>query len=129
VNHGQEETQVTGFRVEIFVADLEVFADFYTRVLGFDLAERRDGYAAVRCGAVRIGAVLAWSPVDPLARRVPTGVEFVVEVADLQAARDRIIAAGGELEADLQTRPWGLDDFRLFDPDGHYLRFTTGHGG
>jgi catechol 2,3-dioxygenase-like lactoylglutathione lyase family enzyme len=117
---------MTGFRVEIFVADLDAFADFYTCVLGFDLVERRDGYAAVRRGAVRIGAVPAWSPVDPLARRVPTGVEFVVEVADLPAERARIVAAGAELESDLQTRPWGLDDFRLFDPDGHYLRFTTG---
>ena len=119
---------MTGFRVELFVADLDVFADFYTRVLGFELTERREGCAAVRRVAVRIGAVPAWSPVDPLARRVPTGVEFVVEVgdlADLSAERDRIVGAGGALEADLRLRPWGLADFRLFDPDGHYLRFTT----
>ena len=124
----KKETAVTGFRIEIFVADLGTFTDFYTRVLGFDLVEQRDGYAAVRRGPVRIGAVPAWSPVDPRARRVPTGVEFVIEVADLPAERDRIVAAGAELEADLQTRPWGLADFRLFDPDGHYLRFTTEPG-
>lgn len=116
---------MTGFRVEVFVADLDVFADFYTRVLGFELIERREGYAAVRRGAARIGAVVAWSEVDPAARQVPTGVEFVLEVADLATERDRVVAAGWPLEADIQLRPWGLADFRVFDPDGHYFRFTT----
>ncbi|WP_255541823.1 hypothetical protein [Phycicoccus sp. CSK15P-2] len=28
-------------------------------------------------------------------------------------------------DADLQRRPWGLDDFRLSDPDGYYYRFIS----
>jgi hypothetical protein len=28
------------------------------------------------------------------------------------------------MEEDLQPRPWGLEDFRLVDPDGYYLRVT-----
>ena len=41
------------------------------------------------------------------------------------AVRDRMVSAGVDLDADLQQRPWGLEDFRLSDPDGYYYRFTS----
>jgi catechol 2,3-dioxygenase-like lactoylglutathione lyase family enzyme len=116
-------------RVELFVADLDVFVDFYTRVLGFEVfADRRredPSYAAVRRGRVQIGAARAWAPVDRSARGLPTGTELVLETDDdLTAERNRIVAAW-PLEEDLTERPWGLTDFRLYDPDGYYLRVTT----
>jgi lactoylglutathione lyase len=116
-------------RIELFPADLDVFVDFYTRVLGFEVfADRRHEdppYAAVRRGRVQIGAVRAWTPVDRSARGLPTGTELVLEIDDLTAERDRIIAADWPLDEDLTERPWGLTDFRLYDPDGYYLRVTT----
>lgn len=27
----------------------------------------------------------------------------------------------------LQQRPWGLKDFRIIDPFGYYIRFTSPH--
>ena len=51
-------------------------------------------------------------------------VEIVLEVDDVAAERDRVVAAGGKLADDLVTRPWGLTDFRLYDPDGNYWRVT-----
>lgn len=33
-------------------------------------------------------------------------------------------AADWPLEEGLTSRPWGLSDFRLLDPHGHYLRIT-----
>jgi lactoylglutathione lyase len=116
-------------RIELFVADLDVFADFYTRVLGFAITDdRRHGeppYLAVRRDRVRIGAAHPWKPVDRSARALPTGVEVVFEADDIIAERDRVVAQGWSLDADLQTRPWGLTDFRLFDPDGYYVRITS----
>lgn len=115
-------------RVELFPADLDVFVDFYTRVLGFEIAEDRrhadPPYAAVRRGRARIGALRS-DPVDPLARRLPAGTELVLETDDVTAERDRIIATGWPLEEDLTERPWGLTDFRLYDPDGYYVRVTS----
>jgi hypothetical protein len=32
---------------------------------------------------------------------------------------------GGELLEDLVDRPWGLQDFRLLDPDRYLLRYTS----
>ena len=45
-------------------------------------------------------------------------------VDDVQAERDRLVAAGVELAEDLTDRPWGLTDVRVHDPDGYYLRIT-----
>jgi uncharacterized glyoxalase superfamily protein PhnB len=82
-------------------------------------------YLGVRRDQVRIGAVPAGGPVDRSARAFPAGTELVLETDDVAAERDRVVAQGWPLEADLQTRPWGLTDFRLCDPDGYYLRITS----
>ena len=115
-------------RIEIFPDDLDTFVKFYTEVLGFTLAvDQRDSdhpYAAVEYGKVRIGAARAWEKVDSSARALPGGVEIVLEVDDLTAFRARVQAAGYPLAQDLQRRPWGLTDFRLYDPAGYYLRIT-----
>jgi len=122
-------TDHAAIRLELFPADLDVFVEFYVVVLGFELiADRRDEpepYAYVRRGGVRIGAVTPWEPVDRHRRVPPHGTEIVIEVDDLVKERDRIVAAGHPLAEDLTERPWGLTDFRVLDPDGYYLRFTT----
>jgi len=118
-----------GLRFELFPADLDRFVDFYVRVLRFELkADRRHEqppYVFVSRGGVRIGALRAWEQVDPQLRALPHGVELVIEVEDLAAERDAVLMAGAALAEDITARPWGLEDFRLFDPDGYYLRFTT----
>lgn len=114
-------------RFEIFTDDLDAVVDFYTRVLGFSLVtderEHRERYAALERDAVRVGA--AWRlGVSPEHRRPPTGVELVLEVDDIAAERERVLAAGWPIEEDLTLRPWGLTDLRVLDPGGHYLRLT-----
>jgi lactoylglutathione lyase len=51
-------------------------------------------------------------------------MELVLEVDDIAAERDRVVAAGWPPAEDLQDRPWGLRDFRILDPAGYYLRIT-----
>ena len=115
-------------RFEIFPADLDVTVDFYQRVLGFQLTDDRrdqDDYVALRRGAVRVGAVREAVPDERAARRPPAGVELVLEVDDVAAERDRVVAAGWPLDDDLHDQFWGLRDFRILDPDGYYLRITN----
>ena len=116
-------------RFEIFTADLDAVVAFYTDVLGFTLVrdERSAavGYVALQRDTVRIGAAYRPDPVDAAARRPPTGIELVLEVDDLHAEHDRVGAAGWPLAEPLQDRPWGLTDFRVIDPAGHYLRITN----
>ena len=117
-------------RFEIFPADMDATADFYTRVLGFGLiGDRRDDaepYMNLARDSVRIG-VVGRPPLDDRQfefRRPPTGVEIVLEVDDVDGEHDRVQASGWPVAEDLQTRPWGLRDFRVYDPSGYYLRIT-----
>ena len=118
----------TSLRLEIFPVDLTATVRFYTDLAGFSLVTDRRGderpYVAMIRDDVRIGAAIVPGG-NPLHRRPPTGVEIVIEVDYLHAERDRIRHAGWPLEEDITRRPWGLQDFRVLDPDGYYLRFTT----
>jgi lactoylglutathione lyase len=115
-------------RFEIFPSDLDATVDFYVRVLGFAVLkdQRHDpaAYVYLGRGGVRVGALRRDAPDVRAARLPPTGVELVLEVDDISAERDRVVAAGWPLDEDPQLRPWGLTDFRILDPDGYYLRIT-----
>ena len=118
----------TSLRLEIFPADLNATVRFYVDLLGFSLAaDRRSDalpYLALQRDDVQIGAVVVPGGY-PAHRRPPTGVEIVIEVDFLHVERDRIRLAGWPIEEDIMRRPWGLQDFRVLDPDGYYLRFTS----
>lgn len=114
-------------RIELFPADLDASVDFYVSVLAFAIAkdDRRGGgrYVWLRRDGVGLGLVERRAKDgEPASRRVD--VEIVLEVDDVTAERDRVVASGGALADDLVTRPWGLTDFRLYDPDGNYWRVT-----
>lgn len=118
----------TTLRLEIFPADLNATVRFYVDLLGFTLVTDRRGdeqpYLALERDGVRIGASARPGEGSPAQRRPPTGVEIVLEVDYLHAERDRIRHAGWPIEEDIVRRPWGLQDFRVIDPDGYYLRIT-----
>jgi lactoylglutathione lyase len=119
----------TTVRCEIFPADLDATADFYVDVLGFRLARDERGtnvpYLALERDEVRLGAAQRPMPPRREPRRPPIGVELVLEVDDLLADRERVAAAGWPVTEEIASRPWGLRDFRLLDPDGYYWRITT----
>jgi catechol 2,3-dioxygenase-like lactoylglutathione lyase family enzyme len=116
-------------RIELFPNSIDTFIDFYTRILNFTLLQRKGTYAYLNRDAIYIGAIETPTK-DSMAERVAyrqpnKGVEIVFEVGELIAERDRILAAGYRLDADIQRQEWGLEDFRLTDPDGYYIRITT----
>lgn len=118
----------SSLRIEIFVHDVNATVRFYADTLGFSIAvdQRAEPqpYLELVRDAVRIGVVACPGEGLPQFRRPPTGVEIVLEVDFLHAERDRLRLAGWPIDEDIQRRPWGLQDFRVFDPDGYYLRFT-----
>ncbi len=120
-------------RFELFPSDLDATADFYTRVLRFNIASDRrhdpQPYLSLERDGVRIGAAGRQDHGHRDCRRPPVGVELVLEVDDLDDELDHVQRAGWPLADDLQARPWGLRDFRLVDPSGYYLRITERRAG
>lgn len=116
-------------RIEIFPSSLPRMIDFYSGVLNFRLIKHEGDYAYLGRDNIFIGAIETGSSESREEkgsyRRPTKGVEIVIEVDDLEKERDFIVGKGWELDADLEAQPWGLRDFRLTDPDGYYLRFTT----
>ena len=115
-------------RIEIFPADIDRFLDFYTRVLRFNVMKREGQYVSIKRDSISIGANCEHAEggmPDSLAFGRPVqGVEIVFEVDDLKEERDHVVASGWKLDADVTHQFWGLNDFRIFDPDGYYLRIT-----
>lgn len=121
--------------VNIDVDDLARAEAFYTQALGLTIGRRM--------GSAGIELLGAGSPIYLLHKRegsaahrgsdlrhyrrhwTPVHLDFVVP--DVAAARDRCIAAGAVLEADIATHAWGSIAL-LADPFGHgfcLLRFTA----
>lgn len=125
-------TMPASMRIELFPASMDVFLDFYTRVLNFTLLQRKGTYAYLRRDAIYIGAIESPTSntlADRASYRKPNrGIEIVFEVDDVAAERDRVVAAGYNLDADIAKQEWGLMDFRLVDPDGYYVRITSRGG-
>jgi catechol 2,3-dioxygenase-like lactoylglutathione lyase family enzyme len=119
-------------RLELFVYDLPVSLDFYSRILGFKAGQQQvDGYTLVTNGEVHLGLNLRSNlpndhPVQAIGNeRLGRGIEIVLEVDDIDQYYDRVIAQNWPLSDKLQLQPWGLRDFRIIDPNGYYFRITS----
>jgi predicted enzyme related to lactoylglutathione lyase len=111
---------------EVFHRDIRTLVNFYVGVLGFQRPEvdMTSDYVVVCRDDVRVGCCFH-SEANSSPRRPPDGSEIVLRVDDIQAEYDRVLSSGWPIADSLQNRPWGLTDFRIFDPTGQYLRITN----
>jgi len=101
-------------------------------VLGFKMiAQHVDGYTPMTNGNVllSLNSSVCLSENHPIraksGQRQGLGVEIVLEVDDVMAYYQHVLASRWPLCESMQERPWGLTDFRIQDPDGYYLRITS----
>lgn len=126
---------------ELSVTSLERSLPFYTDLLGFTLAFRRDDppFAYLDLDGAQLmleelhdDAWLTGELQPPLGR----GVNFQIEVASIQPILDRLRAAGAPLFRE-PRESWyatgaieeGQREFLVQDPDGYLLRFCEVLGG
>jgi catechol 2,3-dioxygenase-like lactoylglutathione lyase family enzyme len=119
-------------RIELFVNDLSISLDFYRRVLGFEIGERQSvGYTLMTNGEVQLGLNLRSNLPDdhPVQaqeyERIGRGIEIVLEIDNIEEFYQYVFIQNWPIVGKLQQQPWGLIDFRVFDPDGYYLRITS----
>jgi YD repeat-containing protein len=112
--------------------DVEASMRWYRDVLGFAVQQTYDrdgkmGGAVMTAGQVRIilnqdDGKLGWDRIKG------QGCYFQVNVAtpaDVDAAAERIKAAGGELLNEPADRPWGARMFQFRDLDGFKVGIST----
>jgi catechol 2,3-dioxygenase-like lactoylglutathione lyase family enzyme len=119
-------------KIELFVSDLARSRAWY-EALGFRLVREYGDWQMLALGDnildLQGDAHATAGPhyFTPDIGRWPrgTGVEISIEVDDVDGLYARALALGVDVVKPIQDRPWGARDFRVADPDGYFLRFTT----
>jgi catechol 2,3-dioxygenase-like lactoylglutathione lyase family enzyme len=117
---------VLELRVALTAADFERCVEFYCDGLGIEPAAfwNNDGGHAVMIEMGRATLELfdegQAGAIDQIeaGRRLSGQIRFALQVPDLQAALDRLLAHGATLVHDPVVTPWGDRNVRLQDPDG-----------
>lgn len=105
------------------VTDMDRSIAYYREALGFHLAWRTtdDRLAALASGEIEMLLLVRWTGDSP----PPAQSAYVyVEDPDTLSAEYRL--AGADIADPVASRPNGMRDFVVRDPDGH--RFTLGRG-
>lgn len=128
-------------QLELHVPDFDLVKRFYG-LLGFKVVwehkpEQDKGYLVLENDA---GCIINfWSGTDAIYDQTyfkrfdrqtkrGFGVEIVVPTKqNLQVLQESLQNSGVNIVERLKKRPWGLDDFRIEDPYGYYLRITSPH--
>ncbi|HVI97742.1 MAG TPA: VOC family protein [Sphingomonas sp.] len=96
-----------------FVADVGAAAPFFTDVLGFAVGMEAEGITTFVSPDQRTTQISVFTA-------DPSGLEpaYSVEVADVDAAHARALAAGCEVVYALRDEPWGVRRFFVREPGG-----------
>jgi predicted enzyme related to lactoylglutathione lyase len=99
----------------LLVPDVAATADFYRRILGFksDPGTETPEYTVVW----RANAAVHLAK----GKHAPTGVRIFFWVKDVNALYEQVIKGGAAIAVPLETRPYGLRDFAILDPNGVLL--------
>jgi DNA-binding transcriptional MerR regulator/uncharacterized glyoxalase superfamily protein PhnB len=108
------------------VRDLERSADYYEEALGLEVAWRTDDgrLAAVASAGIELLLLVAWEGEGP---PPPQSAYVYVEDPDARFAECR--EAGAEVVEDVASRPYGMRNFTVRDPDGHCYTLGAGEAG
>lgn len=116
----------TLYRVINPVGDIEIATQFFSAVLGLAGDRVSPGRHYFDCGETILACY------DPIADGDDLGEGWhhhgnqylYFAVADLEATRDRVVQAGGEIMAGIATMPWGERLFYATDPGGNPISFV-----
>ncbi len=99
---------------EFPLADVAAGVEYYRDVLGFSVNYQMEGFAVIDRDRARILLIAKTAQHKGIA-------SCYVYVADADALHAEMTARGANVEGDPVSRPWGLREFRVFDPEGNIL--------
>jgi catechol 2,3-dioxygenase-like lactoylglutathione lyase family enzyme len=104
------------FRVILPVSDIDLAERFYSRVLGMPGKRVSPGRHYFDCGGTILACYDAKADGDSTAS-TPNPDHVYLAVSDLEAAYDRVVAAGCQwIEDKIKSRAWGERSFYARDP-------------
>ena len=104
---------------QLDVKDVRATQEYYRDVLGFDIAWLwLNDYGCVAKDDVRIYLTAN--------DEVGTPMTCCLDVDDDDAVHAACVERGGRVVSPLETKPWGMREFTLEDPNGHLLRIGQG---
>jgi catechol 2,3-dioxygenase-like lactoylglutathione lyase family enzyme len=113
---------------QLFVRDVAVAVEFYTRKLGFSLAfsyGEPPFYVEVFRDGARLNLRCVDSEVvDPLRRDAEQLLAASIALDDAKPLFHEYQAAGVEFVQSLRSEPWGARTFIVRDPDGNLVLFA-----
>ena len=118
------------FFFEIFAQDLVLSRAFYADAIGLTVMHGSPAFIVLEKGAAKLHLVARDHLPAAQRRRGCVGmpaacaVELCFEVPDIIGAYDLARQSGHAVTEPLRDQPWGRTDFRMFDPDGVYVRVT-----
>ncbi|MCF8606916.1 VOC family protein [Gordonia sp. HY442] len=95
--------------------DPQALTAFYRDALGLAIAREYPGGTVFHAGAGLIEIPAHMPPHDGV------GDVLWLQVRDAAAARNELAAAGVPIVAEPETKPWGLIEMTVHDPDGRAL--------
>jgi catechol 2,3-dioxygenase-like lactoylglutathione lyase family enzyme len=101
---------------ELPLADVAAGVIYYRDALGFSVNYEMTGFAVMDRDRARILLITKTERYRGIA-------SCYVYVADADGLYAEFVARGANAEAAPINRPWGLREFRVFDPEGNILTF------
>lgn len=115
----------------LFVRNAAKAAAHYHSIFGFEidfLYGEPTCFVAVSRGGFRLYLREVEAPnFQALAAEENELILAMVEVSDVQAVFEGLVARGAEIAQPLATYAWGGTDFHVRDPDGNVFSFLTTH--
>lgn len=102
--------------VEFFASDFDAVEAFYSAVFGWTFTDYGPEYRAFNDGRLDGG----FRNGEPRSHTESGGALVILFADDLEATRDRVLAHGGTLTADIFSFPGGRR-FQFLDPHGNEL--------
>ena len=124
--------------LELHVTNFDKVKEYYEK-LGFEVIWERkpEGFKGYLILKMCDNILCFWAGneyvyEEPYFRRLPKstkrgyGLEIIIMVDNVERYYSKVKGFANVVE-ELTLQPWGLKDFRVVDPFGFYLRFTTLH--
>lgn len=115
--------EITAIAPIYCVKDIQQTADWYVRVLQFQIHFISDSYAILNHGSQKIHIQPTTDPT--ILNITANNIEFFIETTDLATLYSHVQASNPNTKfTELKTWPWGNEEFHIYDPNGALIRLS-----